>query len=119
MLLLLMIIVVMCMVILHMKRCNRKQTFPADSSIYCNAIATQLNANVIIEKNSSSRDSDVAIIANPSYAVIANGNIIKNKSEYGVVNQPRCNDSDFEITHDITIHACAYTTQQSDKILVK
>ena len=107
----------MCIVILRMRKCNGKQAFPADR-VYCNTIATQLNANVIIENTSSCKDSNVPIIANPTYAVIANGNKTRNESEYvyGVVNQPRCNDTDYEITHDITIHTCTYATQQTDKI---
>ena len=102
----------MCIMILRMRRCNGKQAFPAERR-YCNTIATQQNANVITENTSSCKDSNVPIIANQTYAVIANGSKTRNESEYGVVNQPRCNDTDYEITHDITMHTCTYATQQT------
>ena len=106
----------MCIVILRMRWCNGKQAFPADR-VYCNTIATQLNANVIIENTPSCKDSNVPNIANPTYAVISsNGNKTRTEIEYGVVNQPKCNDTDYEITHGITIHTCTYATQQTDKI---
>jgi len=41
--------------------------------------------------------------ANPSYGVsAANSAQQSNEVEYGVINQPKCNDSDYEITHAIT-----------------
>ena len=82
--LLLMITVVLCIVILCMRRCHRKGTFPVDNKVLYNA--TKLNDNVIIDNNPAydvtkantvgslystikPGDSDVPIIANPSYAV--------------------------------------------------
>ena len=41
--------------------------------------------------------------ANPSYGIsTADGAQQSNEGEYGVINQPRCNDSDYEITYAIT-----------------
>ena len=82
--LLLMITVVLCIVILCMRRCHRKGTFPVDNKVLYNT--TKLNENVIIDNNPAydvtkantvgslystikRGDSDVPIIANPSYAV--------------------------------------------------
>ena len=41
--------------------------------------------------------------ANPSYGIsTANGAKQSNEGEYGVINQPKCDDSDYEITYAIT-----------------
>ena len=82
--LLLMITVVLCIVILCMRRHCRKGTFPVDNQVFYNT--TKLNENVIIDNNPAydvtkantvgslystikRGDSDVPITANPSYAV--------------------------------------------------
>ena len=74
-----MITVVLCIVILCVRRCHRKGTFPVDNN------TTKLNENVAIESNPAydvtkantvgslystikPGDSDVPITANPSYA---------------------------------------------------
>ena len=79
-----MITVVLCIVILCMRRCHRKGTFPVDSKVFYNK--TKLNENVTIDNNPAydvtkantvgslystikPGDSDVPITANPSYAV--------------------------------------------------
>ena len=56
-------------------------------------------------------EGTIKIDTNPSYGVhTAKSSQLSNEREYGVVNQPiaRCNDTDYEITHDII------TSQQTD-----
>ena len=82
--LLLMITVALCIVILCMRRCHRKGTFPVDNRVLYNT--TKLNDNVTIDNNPAydvtkantvgslystikPGDSDIPITANPSYAV--------------------------------------------------
>ena len=79
-----MITVVLCIVILCMRRCHRKGTFPVDNKVFYNT--TKLNENVTIENNPAydvakantvgslystikPGDSDVPITTNPSYSV--------------------------------------------------
>ena len=79
-----MITVVLCIVILCMRRCHRKGTFPVDNQVLYNT--AKLNENVTIDNNPAYdvtkantvgslystiklRDSDVPITANPSYHV--------------------------------------------------
>ena len=79
-----MITVMLCIVILCMRRCHRKGTFPVDNQVLYNT--TKLNENVTIDNNPAyditktntvgslystikPGDSDVPITANPSYAV--------------------------------------------------
>ena len=57
----------------------------------------------------SGLEGTIKIATIPSYrAHTAKSSQLSNEGEYGVVNQPRCNDTDYEITHDII------TSQQTD-----
>ena len=80
--LLLMITVVLCIVILCMRRCHRKGKYPVDDKVYYDL--TDLNTDVNIDHNPSyvvttpeiveystikPRDSTVSITSNPSYYI--------------------------------------------------
>ena len=94
--LLLMITVVLCIVILCVRRCHRKGTFPVDNN------TAKLNENVAIESNPAydvtkantvdslystikPGDSDVPITANPSYAIPTKPYSKTSEDEYNYV----------------------------------
>ena len=98
--LLLVITVELCVVILCVRRCHRKGTFPEDNKILYNT--AKLNENVAIENNPSydvakantvgslystikPGDSDVPITANPSYAVPTKPYSNTSEDEYNYV----------------------------------
>ena len=61
----------------------------------------------------TSLEGSIEMDTNPSYGVhTANNGLSSNEREYDAVNQSRCNDTDYEITHVIT------TSQQTDAIYI-
>ena len=51
----------------------------------------------------SGLEATITMDVNPSYEIsIANGAQQSSEGEYGVINQPKCSDSDYEITYAIT-----------------
>ena len=58
-------------------------------------------------------ESTIKMDTNPSYGIhTANNGLSSNEGECVAVNQSRCNDNDYGITHDIT------TSQQTDAIYI-
>ena len=79
-------------------------TYPSDGipARLCSNTSEDEYGYVLPTKLNQHPEGVIKMTTNPSYG-ISTGNRIQ-QEEYGGVNQPGCNDNDYEITPDITIY---------------